>query len=161
MCGNSWSHGNSHETGWPPKPAHERHHLPRLESRLAALVSSSTFGSWCSAQSDWSSVRHWRRSQGRQLLDYFYFHFLFSFSLLNQQCFQYVWQDIQVINKLGGTVDDTELVDGLVLDQRSAGGTGPTRVEKAKIALIQFCISPPKTDVRFLSVFNSTWKRIW
>lgn len=44
-------------------------------------------------------------------------------------------------------MDDTELVEGLVLDQRSAGGGGPTRVEKAKIGLIQFCISPPKTDV--------------
>lgn len=55
-------------------------------------------------------------------------------------------RDIRVIQKLGGTVDDTELVEGLVLDQRSAGG-GPTRVEKAKIGLIQFCISPPKTDM--------------
>jgi len=56
-----------------------------------------------------------------------------------------------VIHKLGGTVDDTELVEGLVLDQRSAGG-GPTRVEKAKIGLIQFCISPPKTDVWFFFI---------
>ena len=55
-------------------------------------------------------------------------------------------QDIRGIQKLGGTVDDTELVEGLVLDQRSAGG-GPTRVEKAKIGLIKFCISPRKTDV--------------
>ncbi len=60
--------------------------------------------------------------------------------------FLFLVQDIRVIQKLGGTVDDTELVEGLVLDQRSAGG-GPTRVEKAKIGLIQFCISPPKTDV--------------
>ena len=47
-----------------------------------------------------------------------------------------------------GTVEDTELVEGLVLDQKAshlAGGV--TRVEKAKIGLIQFCISPPKTDV--------------
>ena len=47
-----------------------------------------------------------------------------------------------------GTVEDTELVDGLVLDLKAshvAGGV--TRVEKAKIGLIQFCISPPKTDV--------------
>lgn len=47
-----------------------------------------------------------------------------------------------------GTVEDTELVEGLVLDQKAshfAGGI--TRVEKAKIGLIQFCISPPKTDV--------------
>ena len=47
-----------------------------------------------------------------------------------------------------GTVEDAELVDGLVLDLKAshvAGGV--TRVEKAKIGLIQFCISPPKTDV--------------
>ena len=47
-----------------------------------------------------------------------------------------------------GTIEDTELVDGLVLDLKAshvAGGV--TRVEKAKIGLIQFCISPPKTDV--------------
>lgn len=59
----------------------------------------------------------------------------------------YFLQDIRVIEKLGGTVDDTELVEGLVLDHRSAGSGGPTRMEKAKIGLIQFCISPPKTDV--------------
>ena len=45
-------------------------------------------------------------------------------------------------------MEDTELVEGLVLDQKAshlAGGV--TRVEKAKVGLIQFCISPPKTDV--------------
>jgi len=47
-----------------------------------------------------------------------------------------------------GTLEDTELVDGLVFNQKTAGAGGPKRVEKAKIALIQFCISPPKTDVR-------------
>jgi len=46
-----------------------------------------------------------------------------------------------------GTIEDTELVDGLVLDQKTIGFGAPTRIEKAKIALIQFCISPPKTDV--------------
>ncbi|UYV62340.1 CCT4 [Cordylochernes scorpioides] len=46
-----------------------------------------------------------------------------------------------------GTVEDTELVDGLVFDQKTAGYGGPHRVEKAKIGLIQFCISPPKTDM--------------
>lgn len=45
-----------------------------------------------------------------------------------------------------GTIDDCELVDGLVLTQKVAN-TGVTRVEKAKIGLIQFCLSPPKTDV--------------
>ena len=49
--------------------------------------------------------------------------------------------------RFSGTIDDTELVDGLVLDQKTIGFGAPTRIEKAKIALIQFCISPPKTDV--------------
>lgn len=56
-------------------------------------------------------------------------------------------RDIRLIKKLGGTVDDTELIDGLVLDQKTSGYEGPKKVEKAKIALIQFCISPPKTDM--------------
>lgn len=47
-----------------------------------------------------------------------------------------------------GTVDDTELIDGFVFDQRTSGAGGPNKIEKAKIGLIQFCISPPKTDVR-------------
>ena len=46
-----------------------------------------------------------------------------------------------------GTIEDTELVDGLVFSQKTAGYGGPNKIEKAKIGLIQFCISPPKTDV--------------
>lgn len=52
-----------------------------------------------------------------------------------------------ILNFFSGTIEDTELVDGLVLDQKTIGFGAPTRIEKAKIALIQFCISPPKTDV--------------
>lgn len=55
--------------------------------------------------------------------------------------------DIKVIKKLGGTVEDTELVDGLIFTQKSCNVNGPKRIEKAKIGLIQFCISPPKTDM--------------
>lgn len=58
-------------------------------------------------------------------------------------------KNIKVIRSLGGTIEDTELVEGLVFTQRSAGTNGPKRLEKAKIGLIQFCISPPKTDVSF------------
>lgn len=46
-----------------------------------------------------------------------------------------------------GTIDECELVDGLVLTQKVVN-SGLSRVEKAKIGLIQFCLSPPKTDVR-------------
>ncbi|GFH08705.1 T-complex protein 1 subunit delta [Haematococcus lacustris] len=57
-------------------------------------------------------------------------------------------RDIRVISKPGGTVDDSQLVDGLVFDQKAAKAAGgPTRVEAARIALIQFCVSPPKPDL--------------
>lgn len=62
-------------------------------------------------------------------------------------------RDIRVVKKVGGTIEDTELVDGVVLNQNvivSAGG--PTRVEKAKIAIIQFQLSAPKPDVSPFSV---------
>ncbi|KDP46998.1 hypothetical protein JCGZ_02434 [Jatropha curcas] len=57
-------------------------------------------------------------------------------------------RDIKIVKKLGGTVDDTEMVRGLVFDKKvSHAAGGPTRVENAKIAVIQFQISPPKTDI--------------
>merc|ERR1712020_216361 len=54
-------------------------------------------------------------------------------------------KDIKVIQKLGGTVDDTELIEGLVFQEKAAGSV--KKVEKAKIGLIQFQVSPPKTDM--------------
>ncbi|KAJ9162027.1 T-complex protein 1 subunit delta [Coniochaeta hoffmannii] len=57
-------------------------------------------------------------------------------------------KNIRIIKKVGGTIEDSELVDGLVLTQpviKSAGG--PVRMEKAKIGLIQFQLSPPKPDM--------------
>lgn len=56
-------------------------------------------------------------------------------------------KNIKIIRSLGGTIDDTELIDGLVFSHRSCGVNGPKRLEKAKIGLIQFCISAPKTDM--------------
>lgn len=56
--------------------------------------------------------------------------------------------DVKIVKQIGGTMDDTELVKGLVLEKgvkHTAGG--PTRIENAKIALIQFCLSAPKTDM--------------
>lgn len=57
-------------------------------------------------------------------------------------------RDIRIVKKVGGTIDDTELTTGVYLNQsfmKNAGG--PTRMEKAKIGLIQFQLSPPKPDV--------------
>jgi T-complex protein 1 subunit delta len=57
-------------------------------------------------------------------------------------------RDIKILRKSGGTIDDTEMVPGLILDSKSSKAAGgPTRVENAKVALVQFCISPPKTDM--------------
>jgi T-complex protein 1 subunit delta len=61
-------------------------------------------------------------------------------------------RDIRIVKKVGGTIDDTELVEGLALNQHvlvNAGG--PTRIEKAKIGLIQFQLSSPKPDVSRIS----------
>lgn len=59
-------------------------------------------------------------------------------------------RDVRIVKKVGGTIEDTELVDGgVVLHQNVVvAGGGPTRVEKAKIGLIQFQLSAPKPDVR-------------
>lgn len=58
-------------------------------------------------------------------------------------------KDIKVVKKLGGTIDDTELVEGLVFESlrpNNASGA-PTKMVNAKIALIQFQIATPKTDI--------------
>lgn len=57
-------------------------------------------------------------------------------------------RDIKIVKQVGGTMDDTELVKGLVLEhgaKHTAGG--PSKIENAKVALIQFCLSAPKTDI--------------
>lgn len=69
-------------------------------------------------------------------------------------------RDIRIVRKVGGTIEDTELVDGVVLNQNvvvSAGG--PTRMEKAKIAIIQFQLSAPKPDASTfpLSRFSTSY----
>merc|ERR1711988_1759999 len=57
-------------------------------------------------------------------------------------------RDIAVVKKLGATIDETELVDGLVFNQKASHSAGgPVKVANAKIGLIQFCLSAPKTDI--------------
>jgi T-complex protein 1 subunit delta len=61
-------------------------------------------------------------------------------------------RNIRIVKKVGGTIEDSELVPGLVLHQpvlKNAGG--PVRMEKARIGLIQFQLSPPKPDVSHIS----------
>ncbi|GAM40996.1 chaperonin-containing T-complex delta subunit [Talaromyces pinophilus] len=64
-------------------------------------------------------------------------------------------RDIRIIKKVGGTIEDSEMVEGLVLNQPVIkSGGGPTRIEKARIALIQFQLSPPKPDMENQIVVN-------
>jgi len=47
-------------------------------------------------------------------------------------------RNIRIVKKVGGTIEDSEMINGLVLHQpviKAAGG--PTRIEKARIARIQ------------------------
>eukprot|EP00298_Acanthocystis_sp_HF-20_P022482 c30436_g1_i1.p1 GENE.c30436_g1_i1~~c30436_g1_i1.p1 ORF type:complete len:532 (-),score=197.32 c30436_g1_i1:73-1668(-) len=64
-------------------------------------------------------------------------------------------RDIKVVKKVGGTIDDSELANGLVFAQgvaKAAGG--PTTVKNAKIGLVQFCLSAPKTDIENEVIVN-------
>lgn len=65
-------------------------------------------------------------------------------------------RNIKVSMKLGGTVDDSELIDGLCFTNNKVShfAGGPTRIEDAKIGLIQFCLSAPKTDLENNVVVN-------
>ncbi|MCJ1315498.1 T-complex protein 1 subunit delta [Xylographa vitiligo] len=64
-------------------------------------------------------------------------------------------KNIRIIKKVGGTIEDSEMVDGLVLNQQVLkSGGGPARMEKARIGLIQFQLSPPKPDMENQIVVN-------
>jgi len=54
-------------------------------------------------------------------------------------------RDIRIIPKLGGTIEDSEICPGLVLKQSTR--TDVKNIKNAKVGLIQFCLSPPKTDM--------------
>ncbi|AFZ80360.1 chaperonin-60kD, ch60, putative [Theileria equi strain WA] len=58
-------------------------------------------------------------------------------------------KNIKIVKSVGGTIDDTEMVDGLVFTEQKAikSANGPSRITNAKIGLIQFCLSTPKTDM--------------
>ncbi|KAL4116347.1 T-complex protein 1 subunit delta [Phytophthora ramorum] len=64
---------------------------------------------------------------------------------------------VDAVLKLGGTIDDSQLVEGLVFSKgfnKTASGAGPSVIENAKVALIQFCLSAPKADMESNVVIN-------
>ncbi len=54
--------------------------------------------------------------------------------------------DIKVEKKAGGSIRDTKLIKGIVLDKEVVHGGMPKRVEKAKIALINSALEIEKTE---------------
>jgi len=58
-------------------------------------------------------------------------------------------RDIKVVKKVGGTIDDCKLLEGVVLPGNRPSGIagGPTRFENAKVALCQFQLSSPKANM--------------
>jgi len=58
-------------------------------------------------------------------------------------------RDIRIVEQVGGTVDDTELVAGLVLTKGASktAASAVARVNDANIALLQYCLTAPKTDM--------------
>src|ERR671913_1349543 len=54
--------------------------------------------------------------------------------------------DVKVEKKAGGSIRDTKLVKGIVLDKEVVHGGMPKRVEKAKIALINSALEIEKTE---------------
>lgn len=56
--------------------------------------------------------------------------------------------DIKICKRIGGTVEETELVEGVLFEKgvsHTAGG--PTFIQDAKIGLIEYCLSAPKTSM--------------
>lgn len=58
-------------------------------------------------------------------------------------------KDVRIVPRVGGTVDEMQLMDGLILSQKvnRNAADAPLKMEKAKIGLVQFCLSPPKPDM--------------
>eukprot|EP00659_Diplonema_papillatum_P003577 gene3577-5550_t len=56
---------------------------------------------------------------------------------------------IKVVTCVGGTIDNTEIItNGMIFKQKaSQAAGGPTIINNAKIALVQFQLSAPKTDM--------------
>ena len=54
--------------------------------------------------------------------------------------------DVKVEKKAGGSIRDTKLIKGIVLDKEVVHGGMPKRVEKAKIALINSALEIEKTE---------------
>jgi T-complex protein 1 subunit delta len=64
--------------------------------------------------------------------------------------------NIKIIKKLGGTIEQSHLINGLGIDYPSIKSSGgPNKIINAKIAIIQFCINAPSTDTENILVVEN------
>ena len=55
--------------------------------------------------------------------------------------------DIQIVKKHGGSIDSTELIEGMIIDKEKVHPGMPKRVENAKIALINMALEVKKPEI--------------
>src|ERR671915_552161 len=65
----------------------------------------------------------------------------------NNNSFKVDVDNIKVEKKAGGSVEDTKLIEGIVLDKEVVHGAMPKRIEEAKIALLNAALEIEKTEM--------------
>ena len=55
--------------------------------------------------------------------------------------------NIQVVKKQGGSMDDTQMISGIIVDKEAVHAAMPKRIEKAKIALVDSAMEVKKTEI--------------
>jgi len=63
---------------------------------------------------------------------------------------------IKLIKKIGGTIEQTELINGIAIDYpviKSYGG--PDKIHDAKVGILQFPLAPPSTETENLLVIEN------
>jgi thermosome len=55
--------------------------------------------------------------------------------------------NIQVVKKTGGSMDDTQFIQGIIIDKEPVHPAMPKKIEKAKIALLDAAIEVQKTEI--------------
>jgi thermosome len=55
--------------------------------------------------------------------------------------------NVQVVKKTGGSMDDTQFIQGIIIDKEPVHPAMPKKIEKAKIALLDVAIEVQKTEI--------------
>jgi chaperonin GroEL (HSP60 family) len=55
--------------------------------------------------------------------------------------------NIQIVKKQGGSMDDTKMISGIIVDKEAVHPAMPKKVEKAKIALVDSALEVKKTEI--------------